>query len=77
MWKWSLRHKTDSLDHSSETYVRALVFISIVEVTSLQSQKIRNDIPQHSPDDDMTHYGFTDQFTKPNENSGNNNVTFS
>lgn len=77
MWKWSLRHKTDSLDSNSKNYVRTstLVFTGVVEVTSLQSQKIRSYIPQHSSNDDMTHYGFTDQFTKLTES--NNNLTFS
>lgn len=51
------------------------MFTGVVEVTSLQSQTIRNYIPQLSSDDDMTHYGFTDQFTKLTES--NNNVTFS
>lgn len=77
MWKWSLWHKTDSLDSNSKNYVSTftLVFTGVVEVTSLQSQTIRNYIPQLSSDDDMTHYGFTDQFTKLTES--NNNVTFS
>lgn len=77
MWKWSLWHKTDSLDSNSKNYVSTftLVFTGVVEVTSLQSQTIRNYIPQPSSDDDMTHYGFTDQFTKLTES--NNNVTFS
>lgn len=74
MWKWSLRHKTDSLDSSSEKYVSTLVFTGVVEVTSLQSQIIRHYIPQHSSDDDTTHYGFTNQFTEFTESNGNNNV---